>query len=443
MTRPPLDNAHRFTRHGWLFLHTEGTPRDRGFQHGFLLAAELGATLAMTRQKTLFATGDSFDFFIEAAQILYRDKLDDELRDELTGIAEGAAAAGVAVSFGELLAWNAYLELLWNWWPLSKGKLPRGRKRRHHCSAFIATGSWTRDGGVVIAHNTWDDYTEANAFHVVHDLQPAHGHRILMQTAPGLIHSATDFFVTSAGLVGCETSIAGFSGYDQHGLPEFYRARRAMQDAADVDAWIRIMKTGNNGGYANSWLVGDARSGLIARLELGLRFVGETRTSDGYYWGCNLVADPRIRNQECENIDYCNVKDDAARRVRWEQLLAERRGQVDLAAAQHMVADHFDVYTQKDGPGARTICGHFDVFPDEFPSWGFGPYEPFGANDGKVADARSVLAMQFTGRYGHPCGQPFDAHRFLAEHPQYAWQTDLLRDKPAQPWTEFSSGDRA
>ena len=443
MNESHLDRAYRFERHGWIYLHIEGGPRERGFQHGWLLAPEIGAALAMTNEKTIFATGDNFNFFVEAAERLFAGKLDDEIRIELHAIAEGATAAGVPVSFGEILAWNGYLELLWNWWPLSKGQLPHGRKRRHHCSAFIATGSWTRDGSVVLAHNTWDDYTNANAFRVVADLVPERGYRIVMQTAPGLIHSGTDFFVTGAGLIGAETSIAGFNGYDPSKLPEFYRARRAMQYGANLGEWMEIMKTGNNGGYANSWLLGDTGTGEIARLEMGLRYVGETRTENGFYWGCNLVADPRIRNQECSGIDYCNVKDDAARRVRWEGLIEEHRGRIDVSAAQLMIADHWDVYARRDGASARTICGHFDEFPEEFPSWGFGPFEPFGANDGKATDSRRAREMGFAGRIGHPCGQVFDAGKFLEAHPQYAWQAEWLRDKPEQPWTEFKSDQRA
>jgi hypothetical protein len=82
------------------------------------------------------------------------------------------------------------------------------------------------------------------------------------------VHSATDFFVTGAGLMGTETSIAGFSGYDTSKAPEFYRARKAMQYGDTLDGAIDLLKTSNNGGYANSWLLGSAHTGKIARLEL-------------------------------------------------------------------------------------------------------------------------------------------------------------------------------
>jgi hypothetical protein len=72
----------------------------------------------------------------------------------------------------------------------------------------------TADGGVVLGHNSMIGYPEAD-FNVVVDLAPEKGHRILMQTAPGWIHSGTDFFVTDAGLVGSETTIGGFDGFDE------------------------------------------------------------------------------------------------------------------------------------------------------------------------------------------------------------------------------------
>ncbi len=44
-----------------------------------------------------------------------------------------------------------------------------------------------------------------------------------------------------------------------------------MQYASSIDEYVSIIKEGNNGGYANDWLVGDRKTGEIAYLELGLR----------------------------------------------------------------------------------------------------------------------------------------------------------------------------
>jgi len=56
------------------------------------------------------------------------------------------------------------------------------------CSSFIATGHMTKDGGIVLGHNTMSSYMEALA-NVGIDIKPTQGCRILMQTQVGFIHS--------------------------------------------------------------------------------------------------------------------------------------------------------------------------------------------------------------------------------------------------------------
>ena len=89
-----------------------------------------------------------------------------------------------------------------------------------------------------------------------------------------------------------ETTISDFDGFDPNGMPEFVRARKAMQYAASIDDFARIMKEGNNGGYANNWLVADRKNNEIASLELGLKNVTLQRTKDGYFVGSNFPQNP-------------------------------------------------------------------------------------------------------------------------------------------------------
>ena len=151
----------------------------------------------------------------------------------------------------------------------------------------------TKDGGVVLGHNTMGGFLDPFS-NVILDIQPAKGHRILMQTTAGWIHSGTDFFITDAGLVGSETTISGYEEFDAKGIPEFVRMRCAMQDASSLDEWCKIMKKGNNGGYANAWLVGDVNTKEIARLEMGLKFVRLEKKTDGYFVGSNVAEDLKL-----------------------------------------------------------------------------------------------------------------------------------------------------
>lgn len=443
-----LGKAYRFDRGGWIFVHIEGGPFERGFQHGYLLAEELDRALKTVKFTSHWDTGDTFDLFENTALRLYdrwleQDDLGGEFKTELEGILAGAQRAGVEISYAEILAWNANIELLGNWWPLDRNTQPGEFMRGHHCNSLIATGDGiTTDGGIVLAHNTWDTYINSNSANIVLDIRPDRGNSILMQSAPGFLHSGTDFFLTGSGIIGAETSIAGFSGYDEEKAPEFYRVRKAMQYASSLDDWMDIMQQNNNGGYANSWLIGNIHTGEIARLELGLKYVGITRQQKGYFWGCNVVEDLRIRNQECDNVGYSNLLRSGGRRVRWEQLLAQHRGKIDIESAKAMISDTYDVYLKKYNSSNRTICARFDRDPAPFNPLEFGPYYPYGANDGKVTDSKMAETMSFWGRYGHPDGSIFNAKQFLEAQPQYNWQAGWLQDKPHRPWVPFATRDR-
>ena len=218
----------------------------------------------------------------------------------------------------------------------------------------------TKDGQVVMAHNAWVDYLVGTRWRVVFDIIPDKGHRIMMDGFPGLIHSADDFAINSAGMMITETTISQFNGFDTKGVPEFVRARKAAQYASSIDDFAKIMKEGNNGGYANNWLAADRKTGEIASLELGLKNVAFNRKKDGYFAGSNFPTDPKLTKEET-NFNQKNKSTSAcARQTRWEQLLEQNKGKIDVALAREFLADDFDAFAKKRGPNERTICvpGH-------------------------------------------------------------------------------------
>jgi hypothetical protein len=81
-----------------------------------------------------------------------------------------------------------------------------------------------------------------------------------MDGMAGLIHSGDDFVISASGLMITETTISHFAGFDPSGIAEFVRARKAAQYADSIDSFVRIMTEGNNGGYANNWLIGDRKT---------------------------------------------------------------------------------------------------------------------------------------------------------------------------------------
>ena len=431
--------AYRFDYNGWVYLHIEGEPYERGFQHGYLMAPELTKTMEMLEFTTFQDTGKQWDYFVEQGERLFMPNAEEEYIEEMKGIADGAREAGLDITWQEVLTWNGYSELTDYWWPNEEAGAYDDQADKEHCSAFIATGSYTADGGVVIAHNSWDVYILGQYFNVILDIEPAEGYRMLMQSVPGYIDSMTDFFVTGAGIMGTETTLGGYSDYDPNEEAEFFRVRKAMQYAADLDGFVDIMQKKNNGGYANSWLLGDVDSGEIMRFEQGLKYQGLERTEDGYYVGCNAPFDPVLRNLECSDTGFYDIRTAmGARRVRLTQLMEENRGVIDVALAREILADHYDVYlNEEDNPCSRTVDGHYELDPFEY--WPARmPYRPSGAVDGKVMDSTMARDLSLWARWGNSSGMPFVASEYLEEHPQWDYLEGYLEDRPTQPWTVFT-----
>jgi hypothetical protein len=252
----------------------------------------------------------------------------------------------------------------------------------------------------------------------------------------------TDFFITDAGLMGTETTIGGYSRYDPNEEPEFLRIRRAMQYSDTLDQFVEIMKKKNNGGYANSWLLANIDNGEIMLFELGLKYYNVERKKDGYFVGFNAPEDPRIRNIECSDTGYTDIRTAmGARRVRLTELMEENHGRIDVEIGKKIMADHYDVYLQKENPSSRTVEGHYELDPFEY--WqAREPFRPAGAVDGKVTDSDLAKSLCFWARWGNSSGMPFDAEKFLGEHPQWNYLEGYLKDRPGQPWTLFTEAEK-
>ncbi len=440
-TDPRLKGAFRKpAQNGWTFVHLAGTPSEIGFQHGYLLAREIRDAENVTVLEQTRDSKKDWKFFRTAAQDMMWPHIEQEYREEMQGIAEGLKARGVGLDVWDVVALNALPE--WGYYVKEYDRQHRlstsaSRVVPEHCSAFVATGSYTKDGKVIIAHNNWTSYLDGTRWTIIFDIAPAQGHRILVDGFPGLIHSGDDFGINSAGLMITETTISHFSGYDPNGIPEFVRARKAMQYASSIDDFARIMKEGNNGGYANTWLVADQEANEIASLELGLKNVTLLRKTDGYFVGSNFPANPKLVQEETDFNAQDMGESANARHLRWEQLMAEYKGKIDVAAAQRFLADHYDTIEKKEEANERTLCGHVDLSPRGLPPWE-PPYGPAGAVQNKVADAAMAGRMSFTAAAGHACGIKFKASEHLRKHPEFSWEKPLLRDMDAYPWTTFS-----
>ena len=230
---PRLAKAYRFDRGGWIYVHLEGAPYDVGFQHGYLLAPEIADAFAAVSLEMTHSTGRDWDFFRRAAHEMLWHQIDPEYQAELRGIVAGLEAQKVKLDIDDITAMNGFMELADYYVPwlnsVTKAANAPHLTAPEACSAFVATGSWTKDGQIVMAHNNWTSYVDGERWKIIFDLAPQKGYHMLMDGFPGVIVSDDDFTINSAGLMVTETTITDFHGWDPTGKPEF--VARAEGDA--------------------------------------------------------------------------------------------------------------------------------------------------------------------------------------------------------------------
>ena len=351
--------AYRYPAAGWIYLHIEGQPYERGYQHGHLMAREIPEYLERCAADLgAGADAKSWEPIRTTVNALFLRGFDREILEEMKGIADGASDAGAKwldrrIDLVDIVVANTTVELgelRWAMWRTSTGleglHLDRppyfDRKRdspMDHCSAFAATGPATRDGKMVIGHVTWWPLTLAEQTNVMLDIQPAKGHRIVMQSYPGGIESGTDWYQNDAGVVLTETTIRQ-SPFNMAGTPVAFRAREAIQYGGNVDEVVERLGTRNNGLYTNEWLIGDGKNNEIAMYELGTARTKLWRSSknewfggtEGFYWGDNNAKDLEVRLEYVpdpqgapEYVPYFPYDRDTA----WQNLYHQHRGQID------------------------------------------------------------------------------------------------------------------
>jgi phospholipase B-like protein len=346
--------AYRYPAAGWIYLHIEGQPYERGYQHGHLMAREIPEYLE--RCAASLGSKERWDDYRTTANALFLRGFDHEILEEMRGIAEGASDAGArwqnrridlldivvantTVEMGELSSAVATTPTGLEGLDFDAPPYARHDAAVDHCSSFAATGPATRDGKMVIGHVTWWPLTLAEQTNVLLDIKPAAGHRMLIQSYPGGIESGTDWYQNDAGIVLTETTIEQ-TPFNPQGTPVAFRARMAIQYSSNIDNVVRYLGTRNNGLYTNEWIMGDAKTNEIAIYDLGTNHTRLWRSSKnewfggtpGFYWGDNNGKDLDVRLE-----DYPDPKGDpdfipyspGPRDLAWQELYRKYRGQID------------------------------------------------------------------------------------------------------------------
>ena len=305
--------AYRYPQEGWIVLHIEGEPYQRGCQHGRLMAEEIAAHVrCFAAVRSPKAPADGWKATRTLVDALFLRRYHKEYLEEMKGIADGASAAGARfegrpLDLLDIVTVNSWSEVETLDHALAamptglealrfpqEGPQAKAEPKPMHCSAFAANGKATRDGKIVFGHITMFSLYPSGFYNVWLDVKPARGHRVFMQTYPGGIQSGLDYYFNDAGLLVCETTLAQ-TRFDIKGMTVPSRIRQALQYADGIDKAVEILQEGNNGLYTNEWLLADIKTNEIAMFELGTHKSKLYRSSknewygdtEGFYWGCN------------------------------------------------------------------------------------------------------------------------------------------------------------
>src|SRR5438270_14024372 len=87
--------AYRYPQAGWIVLHIEGEPYERGYQHGRLLAPEITAFLrCFAAMQSPKAPTEGWKHTRTLINALFVRRYNKVYLEEMKGIAAGASAAG-------------------------------------------------------------------------------------------------------------------------------------------------------------------------------------------------------------------------------------------------------------------------------------------------------------------------------------------------------------
>jgi len=473
--------AWRYPQDGWIVLHIEGSPYERGYQHGRLLAREIADYIqSMAEIRSHEAPAKAWKDVRLFVNALFLRRFHQEYLEEMKGMADGAASAGAKfddrrIDLLDIVVINSDVELGFlesaldataNGLDRIKFNEPRYSQpkapAKHRCSAFVATAPATVGGQIVAGHITMTSLAYTRHLNIWLDVQPADGHRIVMQTFPAGIQSGLDWYINSGGLIVSETTIDQ-TKFNPQGEMLASRIRRALQYADSIDRVVDILSKSNNGLYTNEWLIGDIKTGEIAMFELGTDKTRLWRSSrdewlggtKGFYWGCNNGRDleifketvPDLGGKPANLVIYPRSRDKA-----WLKLFDKHRGKIDEAFG-------FEAYATTPLAAFPSCDAKFttSALAKNLQSWGlFGPplghtWTPSKSDREDYPNIRPLVGHDWTLLDSQPPPkldaslaladrEPFPDEdedeldvKFDEKHP-FAWRGTLLPKADAETW---------
>jgi len=328
ITSSHYDKGYRYNIQGWVYIHIEGKPYERGYQYGYLASNEINDIflrwidfeydrLEILKLFKFRNPENLWNFLKLKTKNCFLKNIPDEYIEELRGLTDGLNARDVKIfnrniNFDDILAFQFIQDIEYRFFKYPKKwfqpfrsfylnikQLVSKDNNSHsgHCTAFIAAGDATKNGEIVVAHSSIFPHYISQRCNFILDIQPSTGSRFLMTCPPGSLWSQEDWYQNENGIILTETELYPQGPWKKRGIPKGVRSRTAIQYSNNIDEVIDILKEGNNGLIPNEWLIGDTKTGEIASIQLALINKPIKRTFNGYYWSCSIPHDISVHSE--------------------------------------------------------------------------------------------------------------------------------------------------
>ncbi len=412
---------------GVKILHLKGKPYDIGFQHGALISEKIIHIVPLALDaaagvisKTINISPETAKQRMLSGKEAARPYIPEEYLEEMQGIADGVSARGSRkMDLEEIILWNT----MYDQWCLYAHPNPsdavkaRSNEEKDSnvlstagCSSFSAWGKAV-EGDMLIFGKNMDNL----------NLPSILDNRILVIVDPdeGISHA----FITHSGMIGIDgglntsgitmmTQYDAFADETLEGCGIGTLSRLLLTRSQTIDQAITILKDFPHcTGIAFHVTDANANKAAIVNAsatQVHIRYPREdqdvlftsnhTNCYPGWYGyeGYNMVNDQKqvytltdvstIENWQKSLRDPENVWVPAPSRFeRYEQLMNEHYGKINIETAQAVLSDRYDPYTkrtrEKDAPSESnntlaTICALYkdDIYFEDIPSKKFSAH---------------------------------------------------------------------
>lgn len=336
ITSGSYGKGYRYNIQGWVYLHLEGEPYQRGYQYGYLASAEIIdmmnrwgdyrpyiAWMPKFILKSLLQNDDKlseqwWEICKRQSMKYFEKHVPEEYQREMQGMVDGLNAKGARlfeknIDYEDIVASQFVQEVQYTilhsprrfFHPFRNilfGVLGVFFKNRDSletgfCRALLATGNATTDGGIIVAHTTIFPKYIAERCNFIVDIKPSTGYRFMMTSPPGSLWSEEDYYQNEKGIVLTETEFRPQGPFNIRKTPKGIRSRTAIQYSSSIDEVIDHLQKGNNGLIPNEWLIGDTKTGEIARLEQALFHTPVIRTKNGIFTSSCYPHDKKVERE--------------------------------------------------------------------------------------------------------------------------------------------------